>query len=94
MKRDKQEGPRYPGPSCLRPCCTFTPACRCRIPPALTAVAIFEGDAPFVLLGFPTDDVCVDDFSISVLAVSHHATSEGTASPEAASMNVIVDGGS
>ena len=26
MKRGKQEGPRYWGPSCLRPCCTFTPA--------------------------------------------------------------------
>ena len=35
MKRDKQEGPRYPWHSCLRSCCTFTPACRCRIPPAL-----------------------------------------------------------
>ena len=36
MKRDKQEGPRYRGPSCLRPCCTFTPANRCKISPALT----------------------------------------------------------
>ncbi len=37
MKRDKQEGPRYRGPSCLRPCCTFTPASRCKISPALTS---------------------------------------------------------
>jgi hypothetical protein len=36
MKRGKQEGPRYWGPSCLRPCCTFTPASRCKIFPALT----------------------------------------------------------
>ena len=39
MKRDKQQGPRYRGPCCMRPCCTFTPAYRCRIPPALTGIA-------------------------------------------------------
>jgi hypothetical protein len=33
---DKQEGPRYWGPSCLSLCCTFTPASRCKISPALT----------------------------------------------------------
>jgi hypothetical protein len=37
MNRDKQEGPRYRGPSCLRPCCTIAPANRCRISPALTS---------------------------------------------------------
>ena len=36
MKRGKQQGPRYRGPSCSRPCCTFTPASRCKISPALT----------------------------------------------------------
>ena len=40
MKRDKQEGPRYRGPSCLRPCCTFTPASRCKISPALTLASV------------------------------------------------------
>src|SRR5680860_523562 len=35
----KQEGPRYRGPSCLRPCCTFAPARRCRFTPALTTIA-------------------------------------------------------
>jgi hypothetical protein len=38
MKRDKQEGPRQRGPSCLRPCCTFTPVSRCKISPALTGL--------------------------------------------------------
>jgi hypothetical protein len=36
MKRYKQEGPRYRGPSCLHPCCTIAPANRCSIAPALT----------------------------------------------------------
>ena len=36
MNRHKQEGPRYRGPSCLPQCCTFAPANRCRITPALT----------------------------------------------------------
>ena len=38
MKCEKREGPRYRGPSRLRPCCTFTPASRCRFTPALTVV--------------------------------------------------------
>ncbi len=36
MKYEKQWAPRYRGPHCLRPCCTFTPASRCRFTPALT----------------------------------------------------------
>jgi hypothetical protein len=34
--RDKQKGPRYRGPFCLHPCCTFAPANRCNNSPALT----------------------------------------------------------
>ena len=40
LRNETRQARRLPisGPSCLRPCCTFTPAGRCKISPALTQI--------------------------------------------------------
>ena len=42
--RAKQKGPRYRGPFCLHPCCTFAPANRCNNSPALTTGKAIKGE--------------------------------------------------
>ena len=50
-KRDKQESPRYRGPSCLRPCCTFAPATPLQIHSGVDSVSAVGS------LGAPLDHV-------------------------------------